>query len=238
VPLVCVIPARLGACRLPQKPLRLLAGEPLVRVVARHALELELGGLVVVASDDERVLEAVAPLGVVGMLTRQDHASGTERVAEVVNRPEFAAIDVVLNLQGDEPFLPREAALGAVARVRDGDDVGTAAQPLDHRARHDPQRVKVEVDGRGRALGFCRTLSARARRPLGRVLQHVGVYAYSPATLRRWVALPATADERTERLEQLRPLAHGFTIGVAALAEPAPHGIDTEEDLRMAEALR
>jgi 3-deoxy-manno-octulosonate cytidylyltransferase (CMP-KDO synthetase) len=235
VPLVCVIPARLGASRLPEKPLRLFAGEPLVRVVARHALALDLGGPVVVASDDERVLEAVAPLGIAALLTRGDHGSGTERVAEVIDRPEFATADVVLNLQGDEPFLPRAAALGAVQRVRAGDDVGTAAQPLHQGAWRDPHRVKVELDGRGRALSFYRTPPARACRPRGPTLQHVGVYAYSPASLRRWVALPPTIEERTERLEQLRPLRHGFRIGVAALTEVVPHGIDTEDDLRMAE---
>jgi 3-deoxy-manno-octulosonate cytidylyltransferase (CMP-KDO synthetase) len=187
-----------------------------VQVVARHALALDLGGPVVVASDDERVLDAVAPLGVTVLLTGKHHASGTERVAEVIDRPEFATADVVLNLQGDEPFLPREAALGAVERVRAGDDVGTAAQPLDRRAWRDPPR---------------------ACRPRGLTLQHVGVYAYSPASLRRWVALPVTTAEQTERLEQLRPLMHGFRIGVAVLTESVPHGIDTEEDLRMAEVL-
>jgi 3-deoxy-manno-octulosonate cytidylyltransferase (CMP-KDO synthetase) len=238
VRLVCVIPARLGASRLPDKPLRLLAGEPLVRVVARHALELDLGGPVVVASDEERVLEVVAPLGVTGVLTRPDHRSGTERVAEVAGRPEFAEAEVVLNLQGDEPFLPREAALGALARVRQGDDVGTAAQPLERGAWRDPHRVKVEVDGRGHAVQFYRTPSARACPPRGAALQHLGVYAYAPATLRRWMALPATPQEAAERLEQLRPLAHGFTIGVAVLAGTVPHGIDTEDDLRTAEAPR
>lgn len=209
-----------------------------MRVVARHALELDLGGPVVVASDEERVLEAVAPLGVVGVLTRPDHRSGTERVAEVAGRPEFGGAEVVLNLQGDEPFLPREAALGALARVRHGDDVGTAAQPLEPRAWRDPHRVKVDVDGRGRALRFYRMPPARTRPPPAAALQHVGVYAYAPATLRRWVALPATRAETAERLEQLRPLAHGFAIGVAVLAGKVPHGIDTEEDLRTAEALR
>jgi 3-deoxy-manno-octulosonate cytidylyltransferase (CMP-KDO synthetase) len=206
-----------------------------VRVVARHALALDLGGPVVVASDDERVLEAVAPLDVLALLTRKDHASGTERVAEVADRPEFAGADVVVNLQGDEPFLPRAAALGAVACVRRGDEVGTAAQPLARHAWRDPDRVKVDVDDEGRALAFYRAPPAGAGRPRRTARQHVGVYAYTPAALRRWVALPATDEERRERLEQLRPLQHGFRIGVAVLADPVPHGIDTEEDLHMAE---
>jgi 3-deoxy-manno-octulosonate cytidylyltransferase (CMP-KDO synthetase) len=204
--------------------------------VARRALALELGGAVVVASDHADVLAAVAPLGVRGVLTGP-HRSGTERVAEVVRRPEYAGADVVLNLQGDEPFLPRAAAAGAVGRVLAGDDVGTAAQPLAPDARRDPRRVKVEVDGRGRARRFYRTPDAPACAHGEPTFQHIGVYAYRPATLARWVALPPTAEETTEGLEQLRPLRHGWTIGVATLADAAPHGIDTEDDLRTAEAL-
>jgi 3-deoxy-manno-octulosonate cytidylyltransferase (CMP-KDO synthetase) len=231
-----VIPARLAATRLPQKPLRLLRGEPLIRVVARRALSLDLGGPVVVASDDERVLEAVAPLGVPGVLTGT-HRSGTDRVAEVARRPEYAGADVILNFQGDEPFLPREAAAGAVARVLGGDDVGTAAQPLSPDAWRDPRRVKVEVDGRGRALRFFRTPGAPACTHQPPTFHHVGVYAYRPDTLARWSALPPTAAEEAEGLEQLRPLARGFTIGVATLTDSVPHGIDTEDDLETAEAL-
>jgi 3-deoxy-manno-octulosonate cytidylyltransferase (CMP-KDO synthetase) len=191
---------------------------------------------VVVASDDARVLDAVAPLGVPGILTGA-HSSGTERVAAVARRAEFAGADVILNLQGDEPFLPREAAEGAVTRVLAGDDVGTAAQPLSPDAWRDPRRVKVELDGQGRARRFYRTPAAAGCPHGPATFQHVGVYAYRPGTLARWVALPATAGEAAEGLEQLRPLEHGWTIGVATLAQPAPHGIDTEEDLRTAEAL-
>jgi 3-deoxy-manno-octulosonate cytidylyltransferase (CMP-KDO synthetase) len=204
--------------------------------VARRALELDLDGPVVVASDHESVLEAVAPLGVGTVLTGA-HGSGSERVAAVARRAEFAGVDVILNLQGDEPFLSREAALGAVQRVRSGDDVGTAAQPLSDAAWRDPRRVKVEVDGRGRARRFYRTPETPACGHRWPTFLHLGVYAYRPDALARWVALPAVAEERTEGLEQLRPLAHGFTIGVAPLGRPVPHGIDTEEDLRTAEAL-
>lgn len=236
VRIVVVIPARIGSTRLPQKPLRLLAGEPLIRVVARRALALGLGGPVVVASDDRRVLEAVAPLGVAGVLTDPGHASGTERVAEVAARPELASADMLLNLQGDEPFLTRSAALGALRRVERGDDVGTAAQPLRPGVDRNPNRVKVEIDARGTARRFFRSPDP-ATPPAGEVLQHLGVYAYTPATVRRWVALPPVAGERADELEQLRPLAHGMRIGVAKLSEAAPHGIDTEEDLRLAEAM-
>lgn len=234
--IVCVIPARMGSTRLPGKPLRLLAGEPLVRHVVRRALFLDLGGPVVVATDDCRVLEAVDGMGVTGILTSTSHASGTERVAEAASHPAFPPADVVLNLQGDEPFVAREAALGSVARVRAGDEVGTAAQPLTEAAWRDPHRVKVEVDGRGHALRFFRTPAAPVCGRRTPVFQHVGVYAYRPAALRRWMTLPPTLAEREEALEQLRPLGHGMRIGVAVVADVAPHGIDTEDDLRLAEA--
>lgn len=207
-------------------------------MVARHALELDLGGPVVVASDDESVLGAVTDLDVRPVLTGAAHGSGTERVAEVAGRPEYSDADIVLNLQGDEPFLPRTAALGAVERVRNGDDIGTAAQPLDPGGWRNPARVKVEIDGRGRARRFYRTPTSVACGRRLPAFHHLGVYAYSPAVLQRWVAAPPTSDEAAEALEQLRPLALGMGIGVATVDERVPHGIDTEDDLRAAEALQ
>jgi len=237
VRLVCVIPARFASTRLPGKPLRLLGGEPLIRRVVRRVLAFGLDARIVVASDDPRVLDAARPLGVGTVLTNATHGSGTERVAEVLATPGYADVDVVLNLQGDEPFLPAAAAHGAVTRVLAGDDIGTAAQPLAPGADRDPHRVKVVVDGRGRALRFYRTPVAVACQRGEAVFQHMGVYAYRPDALARWMALPAIDDERRAALEQLRPLRHGMHIGVALLGEAAPHGIDTEEDLRLAEGL-
>jgi 3-deoxy-manno-octulosonate cytidylyltransferase (CMP-KDO synthetase) len=209
----------------------------LIRYVTRRALALDLPGDILVASDDRRVLDAVAGLGVEGVLTDAGHASGTERIAEVVARRGLRDPDLVLNLQGDEPFLPREAAVGAVERVQAGDDIGTAAQPLSPEGRRDPNRVKVDVDGRGRALRFYRTPAAQACGVQAPTFQHLGVYAYRAATLRTWMMLPRVEQETTEGLEQLRPLAHGLRIGVAVLPTAVPHGIDTEHDLRLAEAL-
>jgi 3-deoxy-manno-octulosonate cytidylyltransferase (CMP-KDO synthetase) len=237
VRLVCVIPARIGSTRLPGKPLRLLGGEPLIRRVVRRALALGLDAPVVVTSDDPDVLAAVADTAAVGVLTAPDLRSGTERVAAAMDDAAFPPADIVLNLQGDEPFLPPDAAAGAVRRVREGDDVGTAAHPLTPDAWRNPHRVKVEVDRRGRAQRFYRTPAAPACAYRAPTFQHVGVYAYRPATLRRWLTLPPTDAERDEALEQLRPLAHGMRIGVAVLEGAVPHGIDTEDDLRLAEAL-
>jgi 3-deoxy-manno-octulosonate cytidylyltransferase (CMP-KDO synthetase) len=207
-----------------------------VRLVARRALDLDLDLRVVVASDDERVLEAVAPLGVEGVLTSPDLRSGTERVAAVAALPQFAGSGIVLNVQGDEPFFPLEAALGAVERVRSGDPIGTAAAPLAQSDLMDPNRVKVVVDGTGRALRFSRVLPASGAWACQvEVLHHIGIYAYERRALERWVKLRPARQEISEGLEQLRPLAHGIPIGVARLEIAAPCGVDTEEDLALTE---
>jgi 3-deoxy-manno-octulosonate cytidylyltransferase (CMP-KDO synthetase) len=237
VRVLCVIPARIGSTRLSHKPLRRIAGEPLISVVARRVLDFDLGLRVVVATDDARIAEAVSGLPVETALTSAALGSGTERAAAVLELPEFGMHDPVLNVQGDEPLIERAAVSGALDRVVDGgDDVGTAAARLEPGGLRDPHRVKVVVDGRGRALGFFRTPMAPACAPRHAVFQHVGVYAYRRAALRRWVALPRTEEEARERLEQLRPLAHGFSMGVAVQAAPAAPGVDTEEDLREVES--
>ncbi|NIM50290.1 MAG: 3-deoxy-manno-octulosonate cytidylyltransferase [Gemmatimonadales bacterium] len=236
VHVLCVVPARLGSTRLPRKPLRLLAGEPLVRLVARRVLELDLGP-VVVAADDCQVLEAVASLGVEGVLTSPNHRCGTERVAEVARLPRYAQMDMVLNVQGDEPFVAVEAAVGAVHRVRIGDPVGTAAAPLRAEDVAELHRVKVVVDRAGHALRFSRAFPASGAWPCEvQVMQHIGVYAYSKQALLRWAALRPVPEELEEGLEQLRPLAYGITVGVAEVGAPPLPGIDTEADLARAEA--
>ena len=228
-----IIPARIGSARVREKPLCTIGGEPLVLLVARKVIGFGLDGPVVVATDDERVAAAVAPLGVTAVLTRPTHRSGTERCAEVLDVPEFAWADVVLNVQGDELFLPREAAVGALARLVEGYAIGTAAAPLDDSDWSDPDRVKIGVNALGCARWFSRSEPARA--PSGEpveVYRHLGVYAYSRQTVRRWVALPEAKEEREHSLEQLRPLAHGLPIGVAVVERPVEPGIDTPGDLR------
>ena len=238
--LLGVIPARLGSTRLPNKPLQLLAGEPLVTRVIERVRELRLVDDLVVATDAPMVAEVVARSGVRAVLTRADHPSGTDRVAEVAALPEFAGFDVIANVQGDEPFLDGEALRGAVERVRGGEDVGTAAAPLDAADAADPARVKVVTDLRGRALWFSRAAIPYRRDAdvptAGLYWQHVGIYVYTRSALERWVALAPTAAEQAEKLEQLRALEHGLTIGVARLSAAALPGIDTAEDLTRAQA--
>lgn len=213
----------------------------MVRVVER-VRALGIVDEVVVATDAPEVGAVVQLAGGAGrgarvVMTSPHHESGTERVAEVARRPEFARYDLILNVQGDEPFLPADAARGAVARARCGHDIGTAAAPLEADLADDPARVKVVFDLRGRALYFSRARIPSPRDPAGPsdYWQHLGVYAYSRDALERWVGLAPAALERVERLEQLRPLAHGLDIGVATVGAAAP-GIDTPEDLTRADA--
>jgi 3-deoxy-manno-octulosonate cytidylyltransferase (CMP-KDO synthetase) len=235
-----VIPARLGSTRLPNKPLQLLAGEPLVTRVIQRVLEHGLTDDLVVATDSPMIARVVERAGVRAVLTDAGHPSGTDRVAEVAARPEYLGFGVVANVQGDEPFLTREALAGALARVEAGDDVGTAAAPLDPALAGDPSVIKVVTDSAGRALYFSRAAIPFRRDPrdAGDDLyrQHIGVYAYTRDALARWVAAPPSPAELAERLEQLRALHLGISIGVAALTEAALPGIDTGDDLRRAEA--
>jgi 3-deoxy-manno-octulosonate cytidylyltransferase (CMP-KDO synthetase) len=235
-----VIPARLGSTRLPNKPLQPLAGEPLITRVVERVLDHDLVDQLVVATDSERVVAVVEQSGARAVLTSRSHSTGTERVAEVAGRAEFAGFDTIVNIQGDEPFLSREALAGALERVGQGDQIGTAAAPLEPALAEDPDRVKVVTDARGRALYFSRALIPYRREDgdssEGLYWQHIGIYACTRAALVRWIGLPPSPAEQAERLEQLRALHDGMSIGVARLREPAIPGVDTAEDLRRAEA--
>jgi 3-deoxy-manno-octulosonate cytidylyltransferase (CMP-KDO synthetase) len=235
-----IIPARLASTRLPNKPLQLLAGEPLITRVIQRVVEHGVLQELVVATDSQMIAQVVARAGVRAVLTHDGHLSGTDRVAEAAGRPEFAGFDVVANVQGDEPFVSREALAGAIDRIGQGDDVGTAASPLAAEDAADPSRVKIVTDARGRALYFSRAVIPHRREATdpadGLYWQHVGLYVYTRAALARWVGAPPSAAEQAERLEQLRALHCGLTIGVARLTEPALPGVDTPDDLRRAEA--
>jgi 3-deoxy-manno-octulosonate cytidylyltransferase (CMP-KDO synthetase) len=235
-----VIPARLGSTRIPNKPLQLLAGEPLITRVIERVLDHGLLGELVVATDSPEIAGVVEQSQVRAVMTSGWHQSGTDRVAEAAALPEFTGYDVIVNIQGDEPFLSRGALAGALGRVEQGDDIGTAAAPLDPALVSDPSRVKVVTDRHGRALYFSRAVIPHRREPDdpsdGLYWQHLGIYACTRAALSRWVNLPPCAAEQAERLEQLRALYNGLSIGVARLGEPALPGVDTPEDLRRAEA--
>jgi 3-deoxy-manno-octulosonate cytidylyltransferase (CMP-KDO synthetase) len=238
-----VIPARLGATRLPQKPLRLLGGQPLIARVWQHVSAMRIADRVVVATDSTDVAGAARAAGAEVAMTREDHPSGTDRVAEVANSAEFRHYDLFVNVQGDEPFVGPDAIRGALDRVMStAFPLGTAACHADAEVLDNPDVVKVVVDAHGRALYFSRAPIPFLRDPAAHshdravrddlVRQHIGVYAYTREALDRWVALPPHPLEIAERLEQLRALADGMAIGVAVVeAVHGAHGIDTEQDL-------
>ena len=240
---VGVIPARLGSERLPRKPLHRIAGRPLIEWVWRRVDALGVLDRVVVATDSEEVVAVCRDMGADAVLTTDGHPSGTDRIAEVLERGVLGAPGVVVNVQGDEPFVTAAQVQGAVAAVQEGWEVGTVAAPVGSReAWTDPSVVKVVRGDAGGALYFSRAPIPHLRGgPPGehdlasdRYLRHIGIYAYTPAALRRWVALPRGRLEQMERLEQLRPLAAGIRIGVA-VTEGTAGGVDTLEDARRAE---
>ncbi len=241
---LAAIPARLGATRLPRKPLRLLGGLPLIVRVARRVAHLQVADRVVVATDSDEIKQVCQAHGVDAVLTRADHASGTDRIAEIAQQADFLQFDVILNVQGDEPFVSHEAVRGAVALVRGGTfPLGTAAARASDAVLQHPDVVKVVCADDRRALYFSRAPIPYLRDDADRatrdalVYQHIGVYAYTRDALAAWVRWAPHALEQVERLEQLRPLAHGLAMGVALVAATPTFGIDTEDDLQRAEAL-
>lgn len=242
---IVAIPARYGASRLPGKPLRLIAGTPMVVHVARRAL-FAGARQVVVATDDERIATALAGENLTVCMTRADHASGTDRLAECADQLSWPDDLIVVNLQGDEPFAPPEG-IRAVADTlfQSGAEMATLATPVeDMEALFDPNTVKLVRDGAGLALYFSRApipwqRDRFARERLGPVgpdvLRHIGIYAYRAGFLRRFAQLPPGRLEQLEALEQLRALESGHRIAVGITPVPFPPGVDTEADLERAE---
>lgn len=241
-PVLGVIPARLASTRLPRKPLYPIAGRPLVEWVWRRVRDCGVFDAVVIATDSPEVVETARGFGARAVLTRGDHPSGTDRVAEVARREEWRGYPVIVNVQGDEPFVRADHLQAAVDLVRGGWDVGTVATPIASAEEwREPAVVKVARADDGGALFFSRAPLPHPRDAApdfasGDYLRHVGVYAYSREALLRWVSLPEGALERIEKLEQLRALAAGLRIGVAVGA-PAQGGVDTPADALRAETL-
>ncbi|SBV36483.1 3-deoxy-manno-octulosonate cytidylyltransferase [uncultured Stenotrophomonas sp.] len=245
---VVAIPARYASTRLPGKPLAALAGVPMVAHVARRALAAGARE-VWVATDDARIAAALEGLdGVRVAMTRADHASGTDRLAECARQAGWGDEDIVVNLQGDEPFAPA-AGIRAVAATlaASGAPMATLATPVeDAPTLFDPNVVKLVRNAQGDALYFSRApipwhrdAFARSRDvlPPGQWLRHIGIYGYRAGFLQRFAAMPPGTLEQVESLEQLRVLEAGFRIAVSLSPEPFPPGIDTPEDLARAEAL-
>jgi 3-deoxy-manno-octulosonate cytidylyltransferase (CMP-KDO synthetase) len=248
-PFVVIVPARLASTRLPRKPLADIGGVPMVVRVARAAAASG-ADRVVVAADSPEIVDACSAHGVDALLTRADHASGTDRLAEAVEHLGLADDALVVNVQGDEPLMPAAVVRRVAEALAQRTDcaIATACHPLHDAAEFfSPNVVKVVTDANGRALYFSRApipwsrdafASARDRLPPGLpARRHVGLYAYRAGFLRRFPQLPPAALEQHESLEQLRALAHGFGIAVIELTEALPPGVDTPEDLERVRAL-
>lgn len=239
-----VIPARFASQRLPGKPLAPIHGKPLILHVCERARESG-ADQVVVATDDSRIREACQKAGVDARLTRADHESGTDRIAEVIRLSDWSDSDIVVNLQGDEPLMPASAIRQVAALLETHADCQLATLCTPVTSLDDflnPNVVKVVVDRAGTALYFSRAPIPWNRDGAGNKLdsqqqwrgafRHIGLYAYRVATLNRLTGLPACELEQLEKLEQLRAIWHGMKIAVAISHDIPGPSVDTPDDLQ------
>ena len=243
-----LVPARLQSTRLPRKPLADLAGVPMIVRVAQRAA-LSGAARVVVAADDAEITAACSAHGVTSVLTRADHATGSDRLAEACEQLGLDGTDLVVNVQGDEPLIdPALVDACAAELVRRPECVmSTAAHPIDAVDEfRNPNVVKVVLDAAGRALYFSRApipwwrdgfANGVTALPSPAPLRHIGLYAYQAGFLRRFPTLAASPLEAVESLEQLRVLWHGERIAVHVTADRPGPGVDTPEDLARVRAL-
>ncbi len=254
MPFTIIVPARFASTRLPGKPLADLGGAPMVVRVAQQAARVR-NARVIVATDDGRIAEAVRAAGIETLMTRADHPTGTDRLAEAVDLLGLPGHSIVVNVQGDEPFLA-PALIERVAEklaLHEDAAMATACHPLGKLAEaRNPNVVKAVLDHLGYALYFSRALipfarDAMASLPEEAILpaypaehplyRHYGLYAYRASFLRLFPTLPVAPIEAIEKLEQLRALWHGYRIVVEIAGEAPAPGIDTEEDLAAARRL-
>ncbi len=245
---VALIPARLASTRLPRKPLADIAGAPMVVHVARQALRSG-AAQTVVAADSPEIVDACAAHGVQAVLTRDDHASGSDRLAEACDVLSLADDAVVVNVQGDEPLIEPALIADVAALLQRSPQaaMSTAAHPFAQASEFaSPHAVKVVLDGTGHALYFSRApipwwrdgyAQGIGALPPDPPLRHIGLYAYRVGFLRRFPALPPSPLEQLESLEQLRALWHGHRIAVHVTDHAPGPGVDTPEDLERVRAL-
>ena len=235
-----VIPARFGSTRLPGKVLLPIADRPMVAWVWERAMQAG-ADQVVVATDDQRIADEMTSRGAQVAMTRMDHASGTDRLAEVVDQLGWRGDAIVVNVQGDEPLMPVSNIQRVAAMLSEtaGADMATLMEPLVPESAEQQSIVKVVASVTGRALYFSRSAIPFHRdggvpAPLFR---HIGLYAYRAGFLNTFMGWPRAAAEQSESLEQLRALAHDAHIQIELAPEAVPAGVDTESDLAAVRAL-
>ncbi len=243
-----VIPARHASTRLPGKPLLPIAGKPMVVRVAEQAAKSG-AQQIWIATDHHAIAAAVHAHGFKACLTKQSHASGTDRIAEVVEQRGWPDDTIVVNVQGDEPLIPPALISDVAQHLHNHPEcaIATASHAIhDLEAMLNPHTVKTVLDKDGNALYFSRapipyprdTFAHRASLPADvQVLRHIGIYAYRAGFLRAFRQLAPAAIENVEALEQLRALYHGYKIGVVITENAPPAGVDTEQDLHVAQQI-
>ncbi|MGP9685303.1 3-deoxy-manno-octulosonate cytidylyltransferase [Halomonas sp. AOP25-F1-15] len=243
-----VVPARYGSSRLPGKPLLEIAGEPMIAHVWRRACQSH-ASRVVIATDDARIRDAMQAYGAEVIMTRNDHPSGTDRLAEVATSLALPADALLVNVQGDEPLIPPTLIDQVALRLAEDQEasIATLAEPIsDMASLFNPNVVKVVRTLQGRALYFSRAPIPWDREHFKQPptllasdqwLRHIGIYAYRVRFLEAYLDWPASSLEQLEQLEQLRALQHGHVIQVALACEVNPAGVDTAEDLERVRAL-
>ena len=229
---ICIIPARYASTRLPGKPLKLIAGRPMIQWVYEQAKKAVKPAEVIVATDDARVYDAVLAFGGKACMTREDHPNGTSRLTEVAEK--YPEADVIVNVQGDEPMIPPEVIdrLAEAFEKEPGLQMATMKARMQESEYGDPSAVKVVTDKNGYALFFSRSLLPypRNQSDLFKVYKHVGIYAYTRTFLMQYAAMAPTPLEQVESLEQLRVLENGYKIKVLE-SDFQGVGVDTQADL-------
>ena len=229
---LCIIPARYSSTRLPGKPLKDICGKPMICRVYERAKLARSVDEVIVATDDERILRAVEFNHGRAMMTRADHKTGTDRLAEVAEK--FPDVDIIVNVQGDEPLIESSLIDELIAQFDDENlQMATVAVELsDEDEMKNPNNVKVVIDKKNNALYFSRSLIPYPRNVgKSKVFKHIGIYAYRRNFLLEYSKMPSTPLEESESLEQLRALENGYKIRVIK-SDCKFIGVDTEEDLK------
>ncbi|MCK5901528.1 MAG: 3-deoxy-manno-octulosonate cytidylyltransferase [Cocleimonas sp.] len=242
---VLVIPSRFGSTRLVGKPLRLIAGKPMIQHVYERALESNFK-TIIIATEDERIKSCCVGFGATVCMTAKTHETGSDRLAEVVTRYNWSNDTVVVNLQGDEPLTPIDNLYQVADNLVKNTDasISTLATPLlSHQEYIDPNVVKVVRDQHGMALYFSRAAIPLQRDHDTKVtadyfgLRHIGIYAYRAAYLKAFATMESCELEQLEKLEQLRAMWHGSRIHVDIAKQIPGHGVDTEADLKAVEKI-